>query len=136
MVDDPYEHTEELLRDPVKVEQAQQTLAERQAAWDIRRRAFESVPVPGERAEIDPGQAPTLEECIADNERQRLFWLIEQLVPWENTTNEDLLKQARDEIWKSWRVTCAENTHHPVRPSCSTPTSRRPPTTHLRAAVP
>src|SRR5437667_3926365 len=100
MVDDPSEYTEDLLRDPVKYAQAQQTLAERQAAWEIRRRAFESIPVPGERAVIDPGQAPTLEECIADNERQRLFRLIEQLVLWENTTNKNLLNQARDEIWK------------------------------------
>src|SRR5215212_3871346 len=113
MVDDPSEYTAELLRDPIKYAQGQQTMAERQAAWDIRRRAFDAVPVPGERAVLDPGLAPTLEECIADNERQRLFRLIEQLVLWENTTNEDLLKQARDEIWKSWRRTCAENANHP-----------------------
>ncbi|MBK9709773.1 MAG: DUF1156 domain-containing protein [Kouleothrix sp.] len=113
MVDDPSEYTAELLADPVKHAQAQQTLAERQAAWEIRQRAFEAVPVPGERAVLDPGQAPTLEECLADNERQRLFRLIEQLVLWENTTNEDLLNQARDEIRKSWRRTCAENKDHP-----------------------
>src|SRR6266540_2503314 len=54
MVDDPSEHTVELLRDPAKYAQAQQTLAERQAAWEIRQHAFESVPVPGERAVLDP----------------------------------------------------------------------------------
>ena len=113
MVDDPSEYTAELLRDPAKYAQAQQTLAERQAAWEIRQRAFEAVPVAGERAVLDPGQPPTLEECIADNERQRLFRLIEQLVLWENTTNEDLLNQARDEIRQSWRRTCAENQDHP-----------------------
>jgi putative DNA methylase len=32
---------------------------------------------------------------------------------WENTTNEDVLNQARDEIWKSWRATCADNRDHP-----------------------
>lgn len=113
MVDDPSEYTGELLRDPVKYAQAQQTLAERQAAWEIRTLAFERVPMAGEQVVIDPGLAPTLDECIADNERQRLFRLIEQLVLWENTTNEDLLNQARDEIRKSWRRTCAENADHP-----------------------
>ena len=113
MVDDPSEYTKELRRDPVKYAHAQQTLAEQQAAWEIRQRAFEAVLVPGERAVLDPGQAPTLEECLADNERQRLFRLIEQLVLWESTTNEDVLNQARDEIWKSWRRTCTENQDHP-----------------------
>jgi putative DNA methylase len=48
-----------------------------------------------------------------DKRRQELFRLIEQLVLWENTSNEDVLNQARDEIWKSWRVTCAENKDDP-----------------------
>jgi putative DNA methylase len=34
-------------------------------------------------------------------------------VLWENTTNEKVLSQAREEIWKSWRATCAENRKHP-----------------------
>ncbi|MBC8420159.1 MAG: DNA adenine methylase, partial [Desulfobacterales bacterium] len=32
---------------------------------------------------------------------------------WENTTNEEVLQRARDEIWQSWRYTCAENADHP-----------------------
>jgi putative DNA methylase len=48
-----------------------------------------------------------------ETERQRLFRLIEQLVLWENTTNETVLAQAREEICKSWRGTCAENQGHP-----------------------
>ena len=32
---------------------------------------------------------------------------------WENTTNEKVLQQARDEIWQSWRYTCAANAGHP-----------------------
>lgn len=35
------------------------------------------------------------------------------MVKWENTTNEEVLQQARDEIWQSWRYTCAENADHP-----------------------
>ena len=32
---------------------------------------------------------------------------------WENTTEEKVLQPARDEIWRSWRHTCAESTGHP-----------------------
>ena len=53
------------------------------------------------------------EECAADIERQRLFRIIEDLVLWENTTNETVLQAARDEIWQSWRRACAENADHP-----------------------
>jgi putative DNA methylase len=63
----------------------------------------------------DPSAHPdrfTTEEA-QEQERQRLFRLIEELVKWENTTNETVLAQARDEIWNSWRVTCAENKNHP-----------------------
>ena len=55
-------------------------------------------------------QFPT--EEAQGQERQRLFRLIEELVQWENTTNETVLAQARDEIWKSWRATCAANKDH------------------------
>src|SRR6516164_8955307 len=59
----------------------------------------------------NPERFPT--EEAQEKERQRLFRLIEQLVLWENTTNEHVLAQAREEIWKSWRATCAENKTHP-----------------------
>ncbi|KAA6184209.1 DUF1156 domain-containing protein [Thiohalocapsa marina] len=45
--------------------------------------------------------------------RKRLFTLIEELVKWENTTNEALLDKARAEIRKSWRETCELNKDHP-----------------------
>ncbi|MDW8405823.1 DUF1156 domain-containing protein, partial [Chloroflexus sp.] len=58
----------------------------------------------------DPSARPDLfpTEQAQQRERERLFRLIEQLVQWENTTNEEVLARARDEIWKSWRHTCAE----------------------------
>jgi putative DNA methylase len=46
-----------------------------------------------------PALFPT--EKAQEKERQRLFRIIEELVLWENTTNETLLAQAREEIWKS-----------------------------------
>jgi putative DNA methylase len=52
-------------------------------------------------------------EEAQQKERDRLFKLIEVLVLWENTTNENVLERARAEIWKSWRATCAENRDHP-----------------------
>jgi putative DNA methylase len=58
-----------------------------------------------------PDQFPTPEE--QDEERQRLFRIIEELVLWENTTNEQVLEAAREEIRRSWRATCADNRDHP-----------------------
>ena len=49
----------------------------------------------------------------AARERERLFKIIEDLVKWENTTNEDVLERAREEIRKSWRETCRLNRDHP-----------------------
>ena len=46
-------------------------------------------------------------------ERERLFQIIEELVKWENTGNEDLLLRARAEIARSWRETCELNRTHP-----------------------
>lgn len=46
-------------------------------------------------------------------ERERLFKIIEDLVKWENTNNEEVLERARAEIWRSWREVCALNRDHP-----------------------
>ncbi|MDA8417187.1 MAG: DUF1156 domain-containing protein [Betaproteobacteria bacterium] len=46
-------------------------------------------------------------------ERERLFKIIEDLVLWENTTNEEVLERARAEIRRSWRETCELNKDHP-----------------------
>lgn len=52
-------------------------------------------------------------EEAQEKERQRLFRIIENLVEWGNTTNQTVLQQAREEIWKSWRSACADNKDHP-----------------------
>ena len=46
-------------------------------------------------------------------ERKRLFKIIEDLVLWESTTNEELLERARAEIRRSWREVCDLNKDHP-----------------------
>lgn len=63
----------------------------------------------------DPSSHPDifLTERAQEKERQRLFRIIEELVQWENTTNEEVLDRARAEIWQSWRAACAENVSHP-----------------------
>src|SRR5919109_3913044 len=63
----------------------------------------------------DPSANPDLfpTEKAQEKERKRLFKIIEDLVQWENTTNEEVLERARDEIWQSWRRTCADNADHP-----------------------
>ncbi|WP_020507739.1 DUF1156 domain-containing protein [Lamprocystis purpurea] len=63
----------------------------------------------------DPSAHPDLfkTEKAQEKERQRLFRIIEELVKWESTNNETVLQQARDEIWQSWRYTCAENADYP-----------------------
>lgn len=46
-------------------------------------------------------------------ERERLFKIIEDLVQWENTNNEEVLARSRAEIRRSWRETCELNKSHP-----------------------
>ena len=58
-----------------------------------------------------PEEFPTEEE--QRKERDRLFKIIEDLVLWENTTNERVLEKACAEIRRSWRRTCADNRQHP-----------------------
>ena len=56
----------------------------------------------------DPSAWPELFPTKAeqDAERRRLFGLIEALVMWENTTNEEVLGRARRKIRQNWRRTC------------------------------
>ena len=63
----------------------------------------------------DPSARPELfpTDEAQSQERQRLFRIIEELVKWENTTNETVLEAAREEIRKSWRRTCEDNRDHP-----------------------
>ncbi len=62
----------------------------------------------------DPSSWPELfpTEEVQASERQRLFHIIEELVKWENTTNERVLEAAREVILASWRRTCEDNRNH------------------------
>ena len=65
----------------------------------------------------DPGYERHLNRGVnkveAAKERERLFRIIEDLVVWENTNNEEVLGRARAEIRRSWRETCELNRNHP-----------------------
>ena len=87
-VDDPSEYVDALLSDPVKKRAAERELQKR-----------------GADAAAAGGQA--LRDMAAELERGRLFALLEDLVKWENTANEEVLEQARAEIRQSWRRACA-----------------------------
>lgn len=49
----------------------------------------------------------------ADQEREKLFDIIRDLVKWENTNNEAVLNRAREAIRQSWRETCELNKGKP-----------------------
>lgn len=63
----------------------------------------------------DPSAYPDLfkTEREQKKERGRLFKILEDLVQWDNTANQEVLSKARDAIWESWRRACAENADHP-----------------------
>ena len=124
LVDDPSEYVDVLLSDPAKKRAAQRALKKRRA--DHASTASEPArPRDGKPAMPEPPRAAIgarsaasadrqdLAEVAAEIERERLFRLIEELVLWENTTNEEVLERARTEIWQSWRRACADNTDHP-----------------------
>ncbi len=113
MVDDPSAYVGDLLSDPMKKRAGQAELKKRRELWEMRKAEFLAAQAAEDASVKAPGALPTLEECLADLERQRLFRIIEDLVLWENTTNETVLQAARDEIWQSWRRACAENADHP-----------------------
>ena len=69
----------------------------------------------------DPSAHPDLfkTEREQKKERGRLFKIIEDLVQWENTTNEEVLQKARDAIWESWRRWSPNSAARPRSPANS-----------------
>ena len=118
MVDDPSAYVDVLLSDPTKKRAAQRALKKR-------------------RGESSDRQA--LADMASELERERLFRILENLVLWESTTDEEILKEARTEIWQSWRRTCAEHADHPRAAELfdrhTTATRCPPSTTRSRAAA-
>ena len=105
MVDDPSGYVDVLLSDPKKRRAAEREFKKRVSGHAAKRALA--------RDDAIAEPQPTLKEVIAEQERDRLFAIIEAFVLWENTTNEEVLEPARREIWQSWRRACAENAAHP-----------------------
>ena len=103
MVDDPSEYVDVLLSDSKRKRVAEREWKKRRAEQAAQQDSAEPSAIP----------EPTLNDVIAEIERDRLFRILEELVLWENTTNESVLEKARAEIWQSWRRACAENADHP-----------------------
>ncbi|SDR39035.1 putative DNA methylase [Rhizobiales bacterium GAS113] len=112
-VDDPSTYVNTLLHAAETRRAAEREQKKRHALWETRKATFAAATGAEAIAVPEPGPEPTLEDCAADIERQRLFRIIEELVLWENTTNDAVLERARAEIWQSWRRACADNAGHP-----------------------
>ena len=134
MVDDPSEYADVLLSDPNKKRAAIRALKQRRAALletangsaasgsgnGDTAASGSSGPLTDSASEPamdpktgEPSDQQALRDMAAELERDRLFAIIEELVVWENTTNEAVLERARAEIWQSWRRACAANADHP-----------------------
>jgi putative DNA methylase len=100
LVDDPSEHVAELLAVPTKRRAAEKELKGRKALWDQRKAEFTKASEAGMKPPR-PGPEPTLEEIVAEQDRERLFDIIRDLVKWENSNNETVLNTARAEIMRS-----------------------------------
>ena len=125
MVDDPSEYVDVLLSDPKKKRAAVRALKKRRAEHAAT--AVDSAASGGEQTVVSAGLSGpatdavlseladqhALRDMAAELERDRLFAIIEDLVLWKNTTNEEVLERARAEIWQSWRRACAANADHP-----------------------
>ena len=127
MVDDPSEYVDVLLSDPKRKRAAMRALKKRRAEHAAtaggsagsgggESSASASAEPAGSATDTVPGELSdrqALRDMAAELERERLFDIIEELVLWENTTNEEVLERARTEIWQSWRRACAANADHP-----------------------
>lgn len=93
LVDDPSGYADKLLQDPQIRSRAEADYLVRLQVWRDRKADLQG--------NLPDVPEPTLEDSAADIERKRLFEIIEQLVKWENSTNEEVLERARAEIRRS-----------------------------------
>ncbi|GLQ79183.1 hypothetical protein GCM10007881_27010 [Mesorhizobium huakuii] len=93
LVDDPSGYVNDLLNETETRTAAERELNARLS--DREKRRQEGKALPADDKEI------TLEEVAIEIERKRLFDIIEELVIWENSTNEEVLERARTEIRRS-----------------------------------
>ena len=112
MVDDPSTYVDQLRNNKQLMRKAKSLLKTRQKAWKKAKEtallaASHNISTP------DPGPEPNLDQILAELERERLFKIIEDLVKWENTNNEEVLQKLVMKSGNPWRRTCAEYADHP-----------------------
>lgn len=83
LVDDPSGYADELVKNKARAKATEQELLMEPAG--------------------ESDLSPRLRERLIEKERERLHKLVADLVIWENTTNEALLKRARKETEGSWQ---------------------------------
>jgi len=93
LVDDPSSRVDELLADPKLKAKAEAEFPGRVEAWEKSKASAQGVAA--------NAPEPKLEDVVVEIERKRLFAIIEELVKWENSTNEEALERARAEIRRS-----------------------------------
>ncbi|MBC6439886.1 MAG: DUF1156 domain-containing protein [Rhodospirillales bacterium] len=93
LVDDPSGHVDTLLEDEDLRQRAQEALAARRARH--ARDGDDGKPIP---PDDKPVTLEDVKDMIVELERKRLFGIVEDLVVWENSTNEEVLERARHEI--------------------------------------
>ncbi|WP_231471373.1 DUF1156 domain-containing protein, partial [Thioalkalivibrio sp. HK1] len=109
LVDDPSEYTDELLADKDKKFAAEYELKKRLEGFEQRNED------PDENEEIISVQSfekPTLKKVIAEIERERLFGIIKKMILRKNADSDEAIEEAQEEIWHTWRRTCADNKDH------------------------
>jgi putative DNA methylase len=90
LVDDPSAYVDDLISD-----EKTRNAAEAEVAARAKKREQDKA----EGKSIPADERPlSTEEIAIELERKRLFLIIEELVKWENTTNEEVLERARAEI--------------------------------------
>ena len=113
MVDDPSEYVDVLLSDPAKKRAAARRLKRRKADAEASAGAMAAAVAQSRVGTVGPADRQALRNVASETERERLFGILRELVRWENTTDEEVLEQARIEIRQSWRRACAEHADHP-----------------------
>ncbi|MEX0283327.1 MAG: DUF1156 domain-containing protein [Paracoccaceae bacterium] len=90
LVNDPSEYVDKLLDDEKTRKGAEAEFRARESKREQDKAEGKAIP---------PDEKPlSLEDIAIELERKRLFKIIEELVKWENSTNEEVLERARAEI--------------------------------------
>lgn len=133
MVDDPSAYVDTLRADPKLRRKAETVLKTRLKLWEEVRELARKAEGTG-LAVPEPGPQPTLDEMLADIERQRLFRIIEDLVCGRTPPTRRCCRRRATRSGRAGGAPAPRTQTIPERRSCSTARSCLPSTTHSLAA--